>query len=128
MNLFLVSALHGDEWVVVPCREGAFSSTDHKATLGLRLGDPRVRECPPAGFELGQAVNVSRDGDAMLINLQPCGLIDDAGHFDGLSSALEPSAQCGAVASVILERPPSRCFFIEPTRRLLGLNLSRSFF
>ena len=99
---------------VIGDADRASRATEDKAAEGLGLENPGIGEGPPAGFDFGETVGVAADGHAVFIDFEWGGFIGDASDLEGFATALEPSADRGAVAGVIEERTTAESLLVEP--------------
>ncbi len=108
------AGLHADRRLVVVRTDRPLRAHDHKAALGLRLVRPRVGEGAPARLELGQALGVARQRDAVLVNFETGRFIDHRHHLDRFIATVIPCPQRHAVTEIVKQRAAALIATVEP--------------
>jgi hypothetical protein len=117
------TGLDRDELVVVIAGHRAFGAGDDESAAGLGLDFPRIGEGAPTGFELGEAVGVTRDDDCVFVYFESGRAVDDGGDLERAAAALEPSSEGGPVAEVVEKGATSLVFLVEPRVWFCGVDL-----
>src|SRR6185503_8992230 len=118
MRRGFLTRLHSHVIVVVVTGDGTLSAGDDEAAARLRLDAPGIGERAPARLKPGEAMRVTRNDDAVLIDFKSLWLIDDGRHFDGSASPLIPGAKRRTVAEIVEQRPAAMRLLVKPRTRL----------